>query len=652
MSATERRPPEDGLRTELEFTQAALDALRDTYFVFEPDTGRAVRWNREFRDVSGYSDEEIAELPAPASYYSPEDIERASAFIRDVLEQGSGIIELELICKDGRRIPTEYKVAIIRTPDGGPRYVISIGRDVTERRQADLELRVERERLLRFMDAATDGFHLLDRDLRILAINQMALDRIRMAVPEVTKPQDVTGRLLVDVYPFLREQRLDERFRPVFESGEPVVYDDSVEHPTLGTVHMTIKAFKVGDEIGLIATDVTERTRAAEQRLDLERQIQHAQKLESLGVLAGGIAHDFNNILVSILGHADLAFEEMSLTAPGRRHLMEIVKGSRRAADLATQMLAYSGKGRFELRTIDLNEFVEEMAHLLTVSTSKKSVVQYEFADALPAIEGDVTQVRQVIMNLITNASEALGADSGIISIRTGVTRLDPTKTSELQVAEGDPEGTYVHLEVVDTGCGMDEATLRRLFDPFYSTKFTGRGLGMAVVQGIVRGHNGAIRVRSRPGEGTEVRVMFPAVEGAAEPLAREPKTDAATWRASGTVLLVDDEESILFLAREMLEATGFDVVTAANGREALQIFKAQPEAFELVLLDLTMPEMDGEECFRELRKIRADVRVVMSSGYSEQEITRRFTGTGLRGFMQKPYRLTALRAKLREALE
>jgi PAS domain S-box-containing protein len=635
---TDRILAEDALRAETEFTSTVLDAQLDTVFVFEPGTGKAVRWNRAFSEVSGYTDEEIAELAAPDSYYSPEDVERAAAFISEVVTHGSGMIELQLICKDGSQIPTEYKVSTLNDEKGQPRYIISIGRDVTQRRQADQALRVQRERLARFMDSATDSFHLMDADLRVIEINETALARIRETGSQVQTKENVVGKSLLDVYPFLRGSGEEARFREVLSTGEPLTYDDSAEHPTRGTVHMTVKLFTVGDDLGLIATDISDRKRAEEERLNLERQFLHSQKLESLGFLTGGIAHDFNNILVPILGYADLALTEMAPGAPGRDRIAGILAGARQAKDLVAQMLAYSGQGRFELQPIDLNQLVREMGDLLRVSVSKKSALKYDFAESLPDIEGDKTQMRQIIMNLITNASEAIGDRDGVISIATGTTH----------------QSDHVYLEVTDTGCGMDKATREKMFEPFFTTKFTGRGLGMSAVQGIVRGHRGAIEVHSQPNAGTRVRVLIPAnlkqAVGTGDPKVRATEDEA--WHGTGTVLVVDDEQQVRALAKTILELMGFEVLEAADGREAVRVFRKNLETIRAVILDLTMPHMDGEECFRALRELRSDIAVILSSGYSEHEITGRFAGLGIGGFIQKPYGIAAMRSKMREVIK
>jgi CheY-like chemotaxis protein len=314
-------------------------------------------------------------------------------------------------------------------------------------------------------------------------------------------------------------------------------------------------------------------------------------------------------------------------------------------------MLAYSGKGRFYVEPVNLSEVVEEMTHMLEVSISKRAILRYNFAETLPAVEADVTQLRQVIMNLITNASEAIGDRSGVISVTTGVMHCDREYLSETYLDDDLPEGPYVYAEVADTGCGMDDEARVRLFEPFFTTKFAGRGLGLAAVLGIIRGHRGAIKVYSEPGKGTTVKVLLPISD---QPVARPGDSPApeTAIELDGRVLLVDDEETVRLVASRMLDRLGFEVVTASNGREALEILEGDPDGFSCVLLDLTMPHMDGEETFREIRRLAPKLPVIISSGYNQQEVTQRFLGKGLAGFVQKPYQLASLLDVIRSAMD
>jgi CheY-like chemotaxis protein len=323
-------------------------------------------------------------------------------------------------------------------------------------------------------------------------------------------------------------------------------------------------------------------------------------------------------------------------------------------------MLAYSGRGRFVTESIDLNEFVEEMSHLLHVAVSKKTALQFNFAKNLPILVGDATQIRQVIMNLITNAAEAIGEEDGVITLSTGSMSCDRAYLDKANMAfqmnsERPPaEGVYVYVDVSDTGCGMDDRTMEKVFDPFFSTKFPGRGLGMAAVLGIVRGHNGAIKIDSEVGRGTTFKVLFPASDKRVvkDEASERRDSEAREWRGRGTVLVADDEESVRRVAEQMLARLGFTILSAADGREAVEVFREHAGNIVCVLLDLTMPRLDGEQVFSELRRIRPDAKVILSSGYDEQDVTQRFIGKGLVGFIQKPYTLKNLIPMMREVLE
>ena len=392
--------------------------------------------------------------------------------------------------------------------------------------------------------------------------------------------------------------------------------------------------------------DITAARHAKAEHELLERKIQDTQKLESLGVLAGGIAHDFNNLLTSVLGNASMAVMEVPPGSHVQICLEQITEAALRAADLCKQMLAYSGRGRFVVQALDLGQLVEQTAQMLQISISKKAVLRFRLEKDMPSVEVDATQIRQVIMNLVINASEAIGDRSGVISLTTGLTRVDRSYLAGTLMDPDLPEGEYVFLEVSDSGCGMSPETQAKIFDPFFTTKFTGRGLGLAAVLGIVRGHKGALKVYSELGRGTTFKLLFPAVRGAGEKVADAP-ADASAWRGHGTVLVADDEETMRSTVARMLRAFGIEPVLACDGREAVGIFRDTPDRFALVLLDLTMPHMDGEQAFAELRRLRPDVRVVLMSGFNAQEAMVRFTGKGLASFLQKPFSVGDLRAVL-----
>ncbi len=397
-----------------------------------------------------------------------------------------------------------------------------------------------------------------------------------------------------------------------------------------------------------LALEAAERKQAQDAHKGLEAQLQRAQKLESLGVLAGGIAHDFNNLLVSVLGRAELAQMCVEPDSTVRPHIDAIATTGERAAELCDQLLAYSGRGHFVIRHLDISEVVSEANQLLRVSISKRATLEYRLEDELPAIEADPSQLRQIIVNLITNASEALGDAGGRISVATGQLHCDELQLRQAILSAAEP-GDFVYLEVNDTGCGMDERTQQRLFDPFFSTKFTGRGLGMAGVLGIVRGHKGAIMLRSAPGKGSRFRVLFPAVRGRAGEAQRR-QLPIRNLDTKGAILLADDDETVRYTSREMLKRVGAEVVEAEDGQEALELFEAQPDRFVGAVLDLTMPRLGGLEAAQALRELRPDLPIVLVSGYSKTEFAKLAQEQGM-AFVQKPFHMEALVTKVRELM-
>jgi two-component system, cell cycle sensor histidine kinase and response regulator CckA len=393
--------------------------------------------------------------------------------------------------------------------------------------------------------------------------------------------------------------------------------------------------------------DLTEQHRREREREELQSKLLQVQKLESLGLLAGGIAHDFNNLLTAIIGGAATALLSLAPEHPARSDIDLVMDAARRAADLTRQMLAYSGRGHFQIRPVDLSVMVKELARLLETTISKKAQLRLELASGLPAIQADATQLQQVIMNLVINAGEAIGDETGTILVTSGVQDVDAQYAGELFAAEQLAPGRYVFLEVHDSGVGMDDETRARIFDPFFTTKFTGRGLGLAAVLGIIRAHKGAIRVYSTPGRGSAFKIYFPASDDVPAEVAA-PKLD---FRGDGLVLVVDDDPAVRGVARRMLSHFGFTVLLAENGAEGLELFRAHAGELALVLLDMTMPVMNGEEAFRGMRAIRSDVPVLLTSGYNEIDATRRFTGKGLTAFLQKPFTPTELIGKLKSIL-
>jgi two-component system, cell cycle sensor histidine kinase and response regulator CckA len=518
---------------------------------------------------------------------------------------------------------------------------------------AHMEVEQQRRRYQQLFHYAPDAYLLTDLSGIVREANRSAALLLNV------QPRYLVGKALVSFV------ALEDRPRVRSELGrwqsEPTPKSLEVRlqprhgHPFDGAITLSVARGGPRDTaIGFrwLVRDISAQRRLTEelqQREEAARRdaraseagARHVQKLESIGVLAGGIAHDFNNLLHVVLGNADLALLQLSAESPAREHLDEVIRATQRAAELTQQLLAYSGRGAVEIRHLDLSNEVREMATLLRTAISKQATLVWDLAPDPPTVTADPTQIRQIVMNLITNASDALDGGPGTITLRTGVM---------VEGREGQEPRDCVFLEVSDTGCGMDTSTLQRIFDPFFSTKFTGRGLGLAAVMGIVESHRGHIDIRTAPGEGTTFRVHFPASRDSAD--ATPGRASGAAWRGRGTLLVVEDEEGVREVVSRMAERLGFEVIAAEDGIAALEQVESHHGEFAAVLLDLSMPRMDGHETLQQLRERRPDLPVVLMSGYSEQEVATKLVadaGSSV-AFLQKPFLPDDLASVLRRA--
>jgi PAS domain S-box-containing protein len=647
---TDRKRAEEVLAQERDLLKLIIDNVPDLIYVKEPDS-RFIVGNvallrllgaDKLDDIVGKIDFDFFPKELAARYYADE---------QSIVKTGQPLFNREEITVDPLGCEQILLTTKVPTCDANGNVVgiVGIGRDITDLKRAEDALR-NRERFLADVFASIqDGISVLDTELRIVRVN-LAMERwYADAMPLVGKKCFAAyhGRTKpCEVCPTLRAME-------TVQWASEVVPKRGPEGATTGW--LDLYSFPLFDQDTGKLSGVIEYVRDITDQRRLENQLRHAQKLESLGVLAGGIAHDFNNLLVGMLGYAGLALTKLPAESAARGYVEKIEMSARRAAELTNQMLAYSGKGAFVVRPLNLSRLVEEVGRLLAASISKKAVLRYDCARDLPPIVGDAAQLHQVVMNLMTNASDALGDQPGVITLSTHTAHLDRGYLAGTYINDDLPGGLYVCLEVSDTGCGMDRTTLSRIFDPFFTTKFAGRGLGLAAVLGIVRGHKGAIKVYSEVGHGTRFRIVLPAEKvekDAAQPQERPKDTGLDTWRGSGLVLVADDEETARAVAKEVLTEYGFSVNTAENGMEAVEMFRVHAQELVAVLLDLTMPIMSGQEAFEEMQKIRSEVPVVLSSGYTEQDVSQRFTGARPSAFIQKPYIHTDLLDKLRTVTE
>lgn len=502
------------------------------------------------------------------------------------------------------------------------------------------ELRVSEERYRTLFDAIPETILIADRDGRVVQANEVAEEILG------SRGRELVGRRLRELVRGASIPGLLDALGRVWKTGEGEFDTQLVsgrgEVRDFEVSGRTVD-FQGSRAVLFIARDVTERNAMEEEKKKLQAQVQQAQKLESLGVMAGGIAHDFNNLLVGILGNASLALMDMDPSHPARDFVAQIEVASKRAAELTAQILTYSGSSKVDFEELALSELVREMTQLVEPAVSKKATVRYDLASDMPAIHADPAQLRQVVMNLIMNASDALEGCSGTVEIRVESVKAGKELLQRSFVGKELPEGRYVSLEVEDSGCGMDAETLGRIFDPFFTTKFTGRGLGLASTLGIVRSHKGAVFVQSQPGKGTTFRILFPAV-GGGRPEALSPEEEGTrvmpgeSARRAGAVLVVDDEEAVRRFAVKAVERGGFETIAARDGEEGLSLFRERGEEIGIVLLDLTMPGMDGREVLEEIRAMDSDVPVVLSSGFSaDQALMGLEADPGVR-FLRKPY--------------
>ncbi len=499
-----------------------------------------------------------------------------------------------------------------------------------EREHAEVALRESEARYRRIVDTCLEGVWGVDRDGHTSFVNT------RMATMLGRTPEEMMGRHLFDF--------MDAAGRAIAtvnlarrKSGISEHHEFKLQRKDGSDVWTIMATNPVLDGEGAYAgamalvTDLTERR-------ELEARVLQAQKLESLGVLAGGIAHDFNNILVGILGNAGLALMDTPEEAPVTPLLEDIQEAAHRLSDLTRQMLAYSGKGRFVVERIDVGSLVTEARHLLSAVVSKNATLALSLGSEPLYVEGDAAQIRQVVMNLVTNASDAVHDRGGTVRLSTGVVWADHERLRSTFLAEPLAEGEYVFLVVEDDGVGMTPPVRERIFDPFFTTKFTGRGLGLAAVLGILRAHRGAVRVESEEGRGSRFEVLLPRTARPERSAVSEREIPAAAIELGGVVLVADDEPRVRDMARRLLESAGFEVLVACDGVEAVEIAEREGARLTLALVDLTMPRLGGEEVFRRLQTLRPELPVVLSSGYDEHETTSRFATGALAGFLQKPW--------------
>jgi PAS domain S-box-containing protein len=551
--------------------------------------------------------------------------------------------ETEHLRRDGGTVVLSVNAVPLHDEHGDVIGVTGTSTDITHRKVVEERLLAAHQRFELLVAGMPLGYIVWSEDARVIEWNPAASEifgygeeaALGRSASELVLPPEST-----------------ESFRAMFSSrrdgpvGQSVVLVNRKKNGEKAACewYSTVLPDMLGSGrvIATLVRDVSERER-------LETQLRQSQKLESLGVLAGGIAHDFNNLLVGILGNASLAMESLPYESPLRPLLERVVNAGRRATDLTQRMLAYAGRAATDIQPTDLNDMVAELAVFASAAIPKNISLTINTAAALPLIETDSAQMQQVIMNLLINAAEAIGDRSGQVTVSTWSETLDEGRIANEFASHGLTPGAYVVLEVRDTGCGMSPDVVERMYEPFFTTKFAGRGLGLSALLGIVQAHRGAITCSSALGQGTVFRVHIPALSDAQR--SRVARTQPELLQPGTTILVIDDEEDVRDVVHAVLERRGINVLSAADGPEGVRVYREHVSQVDAVLLDLNMPGMSGEAVFRELRRIKSDVRVVLSTGYSEQEAATQFRQSEIAGFIPKPYTATALLARLGAAL-
>jgi two-component system, cell cycle sensor histidine kinase and response regulator CckA len=617
-------------------------------------------WNPGAERLFGYSAEEIIGQHGSVLFV-PEDVFRGEPEreVRFATETGRAADVRWHMRKDGTRFWADGVMLGLRDADGVIHGLAKIIRDESQQKQADEMLNYQLSLSDAIASHAAEALLLVDREGRTTFVNRSAEEMFGWSTEELT------GQFLHDK---LHSRRADGTPFPISDCphmkvlmtgetlrGQEDVFIHKNGHPvpvTCSTAPIKGDGYVAGAV--LVVRDETDQKRAEAADREREQAFQQAQKLESIGVLAGGIAHDFNNLLTGIMGNAGLAKRAMvaGKTEQAATMLQDVLKASERAADLTRQLLAYAGKGRFVIAPVDPCKLVSEISTLIRSSISKKVALVLDLPDQCPKIEADRTQLQQLVMNLVLNGGEAIGDAPGTLTVRVRVEhfteRRGRPRTQGFPIVQGD----YVRIDVVDSGVGMDQETRDRIFEPFFTTKFLGRGLGLAAALGIVRGHRGAIGVRSEPGRGTTFTVLLPVLREHRHSdrfvAVTEPEHEL---RGVGTILVADDEQSVRSLASSVLEDAGYTVELARDGAEVVERLQTLGEKVSLILLDLTMPKLGGAEAALELRRLHPNIPIVAMSGYGDMEVMERFSAAGIEDFLAKPFSPDQLAVKVRDVL-
>ena len=647
---TEQKLAQENLLAVESRFHAVVEAMNDGLLLTDL-SGAILYANGRLADLTGYAGEELigrnsAQLLVPLELRG-----REAELLSGSLGGAQTQIECELIRKDGRRFWAEVKASPFR--DANQKIIGSVAliTDISERRQVVEVLRQSERQLAQAQEIAQLGSFLWQIEAQRLTWSSEGL-----AILGLTKPEaPATIEQFIEQVCAGDRKELQQAFESARQAGHAPYLEVRLLRPNAQARTVLVGLLVsfgdegTGVEVNGTLQDVTERRAEEEKHRAIERKLIETQKLDSLGLLAGGIAHDFNNLLTGILGNASLARAELPAESEARTCIHEIETLALRAADLCQQLLACSGKRSVLLQRVDLNQLLAQSANLMRLAIGTHALLEFDLDQELPAIEADPLQIEQAIMNLVINASDALGSRGGVIKLRTGTVSGPIQDSGGAYFSAELPPGEYLFVEIVDSGRGIDPKILPAILEPFFTTKPNGRGLGLSATLGIVRGHNGTLCIQSDRSTGTTCRVIFPLLPTQPRIQPAAPERIAPPGR--GAVLVVDDEDSVRNVAGRLLTSLGFEVLLASSGTGALELMRENLDGVRAVLLDLTMPQMDGVETFHALQSLSPRVRIILMSGYGERDALARFSPNGLAGFVQKPFTAESLRQKVMATL-
>ena len=638
---TDRKQAEDALRESQKNFLTLFETMDDIIVIGDTD-GKILHANAAALRKLDYGPEELKAMHI-LDLHPREKRHEAETIFAEMFKGERDVCPLPLAKKDGVYLPVETRVWFAKW--SGKDCIFGISKDLSREQEALQKF----NKFFELNPAPMAVSSLSDR--KFMEVNESWLNTLGFSRDEVIGKTSAELGILVD------PEKQQDFAKRLLDQGSVRDIELQIRKKD-GTILEGIFSGETIDSQGrnyfvTAMLDVTERKRLEQKRLDMERKLLHVQKLESLGVMAGGIAHDFNNLLQVVLGNLDIALDDIPPNSEARQSILNAIKASERSAELSGQMLTYAGSSLYLPKEIYLEDLLNKTKSLLQSTISGNVALDFDICKKLPPIEGEPNQIQRLINNLVVNASEAIGANAGSVTLRTGVMDCDEAYLSQSRLEKKPESGRFVFLEVADTGCGMDAETQHKLFDPFFTTKFWGRGLGMAEVMGIIKGHHGAIIVDSEIGKGTTVRVLFPLSEKLQDSsvqvkgvIETKPSVPASpTGRKS--ILVVEDEEMVRGLVTSRLKVLGYLTITASDGEEGVRIFRERLNEIDLVLLDFAMPRINGAEAFEELVRIKPEVKVILSSGYTEDVVAKSFPGPKPAGFLSKPYKLEALKAEL-----